>query len=144
MSLQSLTVNLIVPDVNETAVFYRDVLGFELALAVIEGTEDVAFELGDRPLGFAMLKRDAVEIMLQSRTSIAADLEGFEAWRGGDAVTLYIDVETVGAVEEVWEQLRDRVDVIKPLYETFYGATEFHFRDPNGFIVGFASRPAQH
>lgn len=138
MALLTLTVNLLVADVATSVDFYTDVLGFELVLGVPEGTEDVVFDRDDRPLGFAMLERDEVQIMIQSHTSAADDLPGFTPSAGGDAVSLYIDVDDV---EALWEQLREKVDVVKPLGTTFYGAKEFHFRDPAGFLVGLASRP---
>lgn len=141
MSLLSLTVNLLVADVSATARFYTDVLGFEMTIGVIEGTEDTVFEAVDEPLQFVILKRDDVEIMVQSQGSMDEDLPGYRPSEGGDAVSLYIDVEDV---EALWDELKERVDVVKELATTFYGAKEFHFRDPNGFLIGFAERPRRH
>lgn len=141
MALLTLTVNLLVADVNATMTFYVDVLGFEFTLGVIEGTEDTVFESTDERLAFAMLKRDDVDLMLQSHASVAAELDDFRAPQGGDSVALYIDVDDVVAL---WEQLRERVDVVEDLRTKFYGAQEFSFRDPNGILIGFAQRPRQH
>lgn len=140
MALLGLTVNLLVADVNETARYWTEVLGFELTLGVLEGTEETVFGPTESRLGFAILKRDDVEIMLQSHDSVGAELAGFRASQGGDAVSLYIDVDDVNVL---WEELHDEVDVVVELRETFYGAREFAFRDPNGYLIGFAQRLQQ-
>lgn len=138
MTLSSLTVNLLVPDVNATVEYYREILGFELSLGVLEGTQDTVFETTEARLGFAMMRNGPIELMFQSHASVADDLPGF-APGSGDAVSLYFDAEDV---EAQWEALRDRVEVVKELATTFYGAREFYFRDPNGFVIGLARRAA--
>jgi uncharacterized glyoxalase superfamily protein PhnB len=137
MSLKSATPNLFVDDVAATVDWYRDVLGFKFGVGVLAGTQEPAFEATGQPLGFAMLSRDGVELMFQSRESLEADLPGTTPGTG-DVVALYIDVEDVDALHA---QLVDKVDIAVDLRDTFYGAREFHFRDCNGLLVGFAQRP---
>lgn len=139
MALEKLTPNLIVEDVRSSVDWYVDALGFELVVAVPEGTEDHVFSLEgeDRPLAFAMLQHGDVELMMQSPDSMASDLPGFRAGVG-DSVTLYFDVADVEALHE---RLRERATVLKEPHTTFYGAREVAVRDPNGFALGFAERP---
>ncbi len=126
MTFQKLTPNMMVEDVNTTIDFYRDVLGFEL---VVNVPEEGAFD-------FALVRRDGVEVMFQSRASLAADLPAFAARPAGGALTFfYLDVE---GVEALYEQLRTRTTVVKDLHETFYGTREFAVEDCNGFILAFA------
>ncbi len=139
MALKSLTPNLIVEDVAETVDYYRDVLGFQFILGVAEGTEDTVFEATGQALGFAMLQRDDVELMLQSRLSVEVDL-GPTAAATGDAVALYIGVDDI---DSLYAEVNDKVEMFIDLRDTFYGAREFHIRDCNGFIVGFAQQPPQ-
>lgn len=44
---------------------------------------------------------------------------------------------SVTEVERLWELLRDKVDVIEPLYETSYHVRKFTIRDPDGNELGF-------
>lgn len=140
MPLKSLTVNMIVQDVLTTAHYYRDVLGFEFVLGVADGSESPVFELKEQPLGFAIIKDGGVELMLSSTTSVEVDLPDYTPCDGGDSVTLYIDVDDV---EKLHDQIKDKVTIAKHLETTFYGAREFHIRDCNGYLLGFAQRPPQ-
>ena len=137
MPMTSLTPNLVVDDVAATVDYYRDVLGFEFQIGVIEGTEDPAFEATGQPLGFAIVKRGDVEIMFQSPASVAADLGDFRPG-SGDVVALYVAVDEVDALHD---ELVGRANVVVPLRDTFYGAREFHIRDCNDVLVGFARQP---
>lgn len=139
MSLQSVTANIIVADVARTVDWYRDVLGFEFTIGVREGTQDPVFEATGQPLGFAMLKRDDVELMFQSIDSLLEDLPGTTVG-SGDGFTLYIDVDDVDGLHA---EVSAKTDMAVELRDTFYGAREFHVRDCNGLLVGFARRPAQ-
>jgi len=139
MSLKSATANIIVSDVARTVDWYRDVLGFEFALGVIAGSQDPVFEATGQPLGFAMLKRDDVELMFQSLDSLLDDLPG-TTLGSGDGFTLYIGVDDIDAL---YAEVSAKTDMAVDLRDTFYGAREFHVRDCNGLLVGFARRPAQ-
>ena len=55
-------------------------------------------------------------------------------------MSLYIDVDDV---DSLYASIKDRVTIAKDLGTTFYGAREFHVRDCNGCLVGFAQRPQQ-
>ncbi len=139
MRLKSATANIIVSDVARTVDWYRDVLGFEFTVGVIAGTQDPVFEATGQELGFAMLKRDEVELMFQSLESLTEDLPG-TTLGSGDGFTLYVDVDDVDALHA---EVQSKVEMTVDLRDTFYGAREFHVRDCNGLLLGFARRPAQ-
>lgn len=44
---------------------------------------------------------------------------------------------TVDDVDRWWTELRDRADVVEPLYDTPYGTRKFTIRDPDGNELGF-------
>jgi predicted enzyme related to lactoylglutathione lyase len=44
---------------------------------------------------------------------------------------------SVRDVEQWWEMLRDRADVVEPLFDTPYGTRKFTVRDPDGNELGF-------
>jgi uncharacterized glyoxalase superfamily protein PhnB len=133
-----ITTNLMVGDVNETLDFYERVLGFRLVMGVPEGSQQIVTTRdNDAPLGFAILQRDEVELMLQSQKSLAAELPEFQKRPVGGTITLYIQV---ARARELYEQIKDQVTILKDLRTTFYGAEEFYIRDGNGYVLTFASR----
>jgi len=63
-----------------------------------------------------------------------------EGGRPSDAhrreVDLYVTVDDVDAVHA---QLKDRVEIVEPLYDAFYGMREFIIRDLNRFWITFGA-----
>jgi uncharacterized glyoxalase superfamily protein PhnB len=133
---ESITPVLIVERVEPTRDFFRDRLGF---------TETATVPHGDG-LGFSMLEKDGVQIMVQSHASVIDDV-GHDAARavndtmtsGRGAVGLFL---AVSDVELVVPTVAD-TDVIVPLRKTFYGMHEITVREPGGHSVTFASRLPQ-
>ena len=102
-------------------------LGFERKLEVPEGDQ----------LGFVILARDNVEIMYQSRRSLARDLPELADTPSGGFV--YIEVSRLG---DVLPALKQADVLIKPRV-TFYGATEIFVREPGGHVIAFAAHDPQ-
>ena len=100
-------------DLDQSIAFYRDVLGFECA---------------NRMESWASLKNDEVELML----SLPNAHEPFD--RIGFTGSLYFHP---GNVEELWQQVKERVTVVYPLEDFSYGMREFAIRDNNGYILQF-------
>lgn len=50
-------------------------------------------------------------------------------------VDLYVYVDNV---DDLYRRIKDRVEVVEQLNETFYGMREFVIRDPNRFWITFA------
>ena len=46
----------------------------------------------------------------------------------------------VSGVEQIYNDLRERVKITMPLEKKFYGVTEFAFEDPDGYVITFAER----
>jgi predicted enzyme related to lactoylglutathione lyase len=85
------------------------------------------------PYVFAVLFRDKAEIMLQR-------IEGYEKpdlyeRRLGGVWDAYIRVT---GVKELYDAVRNYVEVIKPLHQQPYGAWEFEVKDPNGYVLVFS------
>lgn len=104
--------------------FWRDRLGFEV-------TVEVPHE--DR-LGFVILARGEAELMLQTRTSIQADDEGVAGALVSGTAVVFLEVDSIDAVEEALKGL----DLLVPRRKTFYGSTEVWVAAPDGTVVGFA------
>ncbi|BDE05990.1 hypothetical protein WPS_12660 [Vulcanimicrobium alpinum] len=126
---------LIVERVEPTRDFFRDRLGFAQ-------TAEVEHE---GALGFVMLEKDDVTIMVQSHASVIADFGDDaarsmnEAISGRGAAMLYVNVSSV---EIIIPQVAD-ADVIVPPRRTSFGMHEIVVREPGGHAVAFASRLPQ-
>ncbi len=133
MTFKKLTPNLMVEDVAQSVVFYRDLLGFELLMAMRD--ERPVEELpaaGDKPLDWAMVQRDQVAFMFQQRNSLVEEMPALAECGIGASLTLYIELEGVDAL---YESLQGRADILKPPQTTFYGRRELYLRDCNGYIL---------
>ena len=128
--LKKLTPNLMVEDVARTLVFYRETLGFEVLTTLPE----------QEPFAFAMVKRDGVELMFQSRASLSENVPALSGAPIGSSQTFYIEVT---GIQDLYERLRDRVEIVVDFHDTFYGTQEFYFRDINGYILSFSESPQQ-
>jgi uncharacterized glyoxalase superfamily protein PhnB len=104
-----------VPDVRATVEWYTSI-GFKL----VGQNED------DGELNWAKLSVGNSEIMLNT--------DGKPSAEHRREVDLYI---TVDNADEMYRRLKDRVQVVVDLYDTFYGMREFIIRDNNRFWVAF-------
>jgi hypothetical protein len=89
-------------------------------------------------LGFVLLARDGVELMYQTRASVAEDVPAAASTGAGHSVGLYFDVDDLDAVARAL----DGVEPLVPRRRTFYGADEIGWREPGGHVVLFAQRAA--
>jgi uncharacterized glyoxalase superfamily protein PhnB len=123
--LKKLTPNLMVEDIQRTIDFYRDVLGFSV-LTTVEN---------DGEVGFAVMQRDSVELMFQSRKSLSENVPALTGSSIGASQTFYIEVS---GIDPLYAQLKSKVTIVVDLHTTFYGTREFYFRDINGYILSFS------
>ncbi|HZF68130.1 MAG TPA: VOC family protein [Gemmatirosa sp.] len=122
--IQSLTPVLHVDRIEPVLPFWVDRLGFTLVAEVPH----------DGAIGFVILQRDGVELMYQTRASIAADVPAALGPGNGHSVGLYL---AVADLDEVMRALADLEPVV-PRRRTFYGADEIGWREPGGHVVLFA------
>jgi catechol 2,3-dioxygenase-like lactoylglutathione lyase family enzyme len=124
--MKSIVPNLIVASIEDCLTFYVERLGFTKTVEVPH----------DGKLGFVSLQRGALELMLQSRGSLAGDIAGVDP--AGFRAALYIEVEQLAPIRNAlhgWP-------LVIPERTTFYGAREIIVRDPAGNLIAFASREA--
>ncbi|SRR5690554_3897407 len=121
--MESISPNIFVKDINETIKFYA-YLGFETVMTVPE----------DGDLDWAMMRYGSVNFMFQTFESLGAELPELSRQNGG-ALLLYIQIK---GIRDFHDKIKDKVEVIKELEKTFYGATEFSILDNNNFILTFA------
>ncbi len=126
--MNQITTNLVVDSIEAALPFYEK-LGFVKKVEVPH----------EGHLGFVILEhgspgKGGVELMMQSRASIAADVAGLE--QGVYRAMLYVHVDTLAPIREAlagWPR-------VVPERTTFYGAREIIVRDPAGNVLAFASR----
>ncbi|HEU4506792.1 MAG TPA: VOC family protein [Pyrinomonadaceae bacterium] len=111
-----------VPDVRAAVEWYKE-LGFK-----------VVATYGDEPggeLSFGMVSFGDTEVMFN---------EGGEpSTKYRREVDLYVYTDDV---DDLYERLKDRVDVVEPPHDTFYGAHELIIRDLNRFWITFGQDTA--
>ena len=98
-------------------------LGFEQTVDVPEGDK----------LGFVILAKDGVEVMYQSRASVAKDVPAF-ASRALGQTNLFLEVEDLSKIEQALKGVKLALTKRK----TFYGATEIGVQDAAGNVIVFA------
>lgn len=72
--------------------------------------------------------------MFQTFESSGIDLPMISRQNGG-SLLLYIKTTEI---RKFFDQIKDKVKVIKGPDKTFYGATEFSIEDNNGYLLTFA------
>jgi uncharacterized glyoxalase superfamily protein PhnB len=129
------TPNLIVSDIDRSLAFYRDVLGFSLVTTVPDAA----------PFVFAWLKRDEVNVFLNSVGSVKDSLPDLAARPIGGTNTLFIAIEagtTAEGIDALFDSVKAKARVVMPPKDQFYGMREFGIEDPDGYVIFVAQRIA--
>ena len=134
--MKKINPNLMVKDVKETVEFYQQKLGFKLIMAVPETQDGVLNKIPEnKKVVYALVKNGDVEIMFQAENSFKKDVPTLKEATLGASCTFYIELENL---EDFYKEIKNKVDVVKELFTTWYGMKEFYIRDNNGYILTFA------
>jgi catechol 2,3-dioxygenase-like lactoylglutathione lyase family enzyme len=106
-----------VPDVRATVDWYQSI-GFTVVATYDNGTPD--------GLSFGILSFGNSQVMFNQG--------GETSTRHRREVDLYVHTD---GVDELYERIKDRVDVVEGLRDTFYGMREVTIRDLNRFWITF-------
>ena len=123
MKMQRLTPVLMVDAIEPVLAFWVDKLGFKQTIEVPH----------EGKLGFVGLERDGVQVMYQTKDSVAADIPPF-AKNPQKGTFLFIEVDDLDAIEKALKG----VPPVMPRRKTFYGSQEIIVREPAGNAVTFA------
>lgn len=109
-----------VKDVEKTIEWYKDLLDF------------TAFPFPDKPpYAFAILQKDKIEIFLQQiQNDDNLSTKKHEHW---DA---YIRLDG-GKIYDLYNALKSKAKIVKPIFKTSHDDTEFEIEDCNGYILCF-------
>jgi catechol 2,3-dioxygenase-like lactoylglutathione lyase family enzyme len=117
---------LIVKEIEESLPFWIDRMGF---------TKLVEMPENDR-IGFVILAREGVELMLQTPESTRKDTPQFALECGKNNGLLFIEVDDF---QDTVKRL-DGYPITLPERKTFYGMQEIGVVEPGGHSVVFAAR----
>jgi uncharacterized glyoxalase superfamily protein PhnB len=120
--LRSCAPTFLVDDVAATARWYEQNLGFTLS-----------FFPQKPPYVYASLQRDGVEIMLLRQ-------EGYRKPRVERMGGIWDAYVRTDGVRELYEQVRQRVELKSKLTKRPYGDSEFEIEDPNGYVLVFGEQ----
>ena len=121
--MESISPNIFVNDINNTIDFYK-ALGFNVVTTVPDQ--------GD--IFWTMMTCGNVTFMFQTFESLGSELPTISRHNGG-SLLLYIQTSDI---RKFYNQIKEKVKVVKELEKTFYGATEFSIEDNNGYLLTFA------
>jgi uncharacterized glyoxalase superfamily protein PhnB len=105
-----------VPDVRATVEWYARI-GFAISSTYDDGGPGLSFAIASFGGGRVMFSSGGKSSVQRRRE-----------------VDLYVDVDNV---DEIYEALKDRVDVVEVPHDTFYGMRELIIRDLNRFWITF-------
>lgn len=111
-----------VPNVSETVAWYRSI-GFALLELAEDGGEVV----------FALLSFGQGRVMFNTGGHLSSE--------DRRDVDLYLNTEQI---DELYDDLKFRVEIRETPHDTFYGTREFIIRDLNGFWITFGQPSAAH
>ncbi|MFO1077793.1 MAG: hypothetical protein U1E73_08710 [Planctomycetota bacterium] len=125
MQVQKISPVLAVDAIEPALPFWVDRLGFTATVQV-----PLAGDGG--PLGFVILVKDGLEVMLQTRASIRGDVAALAD--EPNRAFLFVEVDAIAAIEAAVAGC----EIAVPRRRTFYGAEELGVRAPGGHVVLFA------
>ena len=127
-NLKKLTTVLVVDAVEPSLDFWEKRVGFTRTVEVPH----------ESTIGFAILDKDGIELMLQSEASVRADLGHADGPIDGRSAALFVEVEDLDAIESALQGY----PIAMARRTTFYGMHEIGVREPGGHFVIFAQPSA--
>ena len=122
--MNSLSTNIFVESMGETIAFYESI-GFKVVMTVPEDGSDFVW---------AMMTCGAVTMMFQTFESLGEELPQISRVSGG-SLFFYINIKGIRAF---FEEVKDKVTILKGLEKAFYGPTEFSMLDNNNYVLTLA------
>jgi uncharacterized glyoxalase superfamily protein PhnB len=124
MTFKKITPVLLVDEVEPCVKFWKERMGFAVAIEVPEGDK----------VGFVSLHKGGVELMYQSNASVERDTSFSAQGYAKGPTFLYIEVDNL---DDVISATKGAM-VVMPERKAFYGAREIGIKDPAGHILTFA------
>jgi uncharacterized glyoxalase superfamily protein PhnB len=130
MSVDSITPDLMVEDIEATVEWYERVFDAELVATLPDDAETEYF--------WAQVMLDGCPLMFQERESLEGKLPVLEGDPVGGSVPLYID--TADAEQRHADLEAAGADIVKSPHETEFGWRQFAATDCNGYVLWFGEK----
>jgi uncharacterized glyoxalase superfamily protein PhnB len=130
MSVDSITPDLMVEDIETTVEWYERVFDAEVAATLPNDAETDYF--------WAQVMLDGCPLMFQERESLETKLPVLEDVPVGGSVPLYIDIEDTEKRHAELEAAG--AEIVKPPHETEFGWRQFAATDCNGYVLWFGEK----
>lgn len=130
MTINTLTPNIMVEDLDETLEWYGRVFDAELVATL--PPED------DTETWWAQVVIDDVTLMFQSRENLQKKFPQLDGTPTGGSAVLYLDVDDATALQEKLES--EGVEIIQELHRTEFGRMQFAVQDCNEYILWFGEK----
>ena len=114
-----------VESVDETVEFYTNILGF---------TKTFSVPKENGKMQFALVAKDSLTLMFQDRENLIEEYPNLTTEKTQPCLTFYI---TVDNFLELYEELKEKYELLADMRKTFYGANEFAIKDNNGYVLTF-------
>ena len=121
----NMTTNLMVESVDKSVIFYRDILGFSVVASVPGKSGEMQF---------AILSKDKLSLMLQERSNLIEEYPILNTPKVQPSASLYIMVDNF---ESLYQELKNKLEILCDIHTTFYGAKEFAVADNDGYVLTF-------
>jgi len=121
--MKNVVLELMVDDIQKSVSFYTDILGFERE-----------FEVSEENLTFVSIVKDEIHISFFKREEFVKEVPKFKDMRLGGSFVLNIEIDDI---QSLYDSVKEKVTIIKELYQTDYGTLEFTMEDSDGYVLLF-------
>jgi len=116
--------HLLVESVSDNINYYKDILGFEPIY--IQNEDDI--------VNFAILKNGNVQVMVGQKELFNNFFPGSDDLRLQNSSLLYFEMNDV---DTYYEKVKNKVEIVRELKNTWYKTREFWIKDCNGYLLAF-------
>jgi uncharacterized glyoxalase superfamily protein PhnB len=111
--------------VDDSVAFYQNILGFSV-VASVPGASG--------KLQFAILSKDGITLMFQEKGNLTEEYPILSTDKVHPSATMYIVVDNF---DELYQELKERHEILCDVHTTFYGLKEFAIADNSGYVLTF-------
>lgn len=122
----NMATNLMVESVDKAIAFYKNVLGFSVAVSVPGKNGESQF---------AILSKDQLMLMVQEKGNFIEEYPVLDTPNVHPSASLYITVDNFDAL---YDEIKAKHPIYTERHTSFYGAKEFAITDMDGYVLVFS------
>jgi uncharacterized glyoxalase superfamily protein PhnB len=116
--------HLFVGNVADNIDFYKNSLGFE----------PIYVQTENEVSNFAILKNENSQIMIGEKEILWKHVPELKNKDSANSVMLYFEMDDVASY---YEKVKQKVEMLRELHDTWYKTKEFWIKDCNGYLLAF-------